>query len=223
MAENPIPVLGILGGVASGKSTVARLLAARGAEVVDADVIGHQVLNLPHVRRRLCDEFGPAICAPDGSISRQALAGEAFMDARKLDTLNGIVHPIIMARVRQMIADIRRKGKAPLVALDAALLMETGLHEELCDALVFVDAPVEVRAQRARRARGWSREHFDRRERAQIAACVKREGADFVVDNSCETHQLERNVQTLWEDVVGRFRLRSPVSEGSHGPRGTSG
>ena len=221
MAENPIPVLGILGGVASGKSTVARLLAARGAAVIDADRIAHEVLNLPHVKRELRDAFGEAICAQDGTICRSALAREVFVDVRRLEVLNGIVHPIIIARVRQKIGEIRRKGEAPMVALDAALLMETGLHEELCDALLFVDAPGEVRAERARSSRGWSSEKFLARGGAQIDPDVKKERADFVVDNSLGVKQLERTVRDVWKDIMRRFHAEGSAA-GSYGLRETA-
>jgi len=222
MAENPIPVVGILGGVASGKSTVARLLEARGGAVIDADRIAHEVLNLPHVKRQLRDAFGDAIFAPDGTINRLALGKEAFADARKLAVLNSITHPPIIARIRQGIADIRQSNEAPMVALDAALLMETGLHEELCDALVFVDTPGEVRAKRARRSRGWSREEFRRREHAQMEPHAKKMRAEFVVDNSRDKKHLEQAVRDVWDALMCRFHTQATVPDGSHGLRETT-
>jgi len=215
-------VVGILGGVASGKSTVARLLEAQGGTVIDADRIGHEVLNLPHVKRQLRDAFGDGIFAPDGTINRSALGKEAFADARKLAALNRITHPPLIARIRQEIADIRQKNEAPMVILDAALLMETGLHEELCDALVFVDTPGEVRAERARRSRGWSRQEFRRRENAQIEPDAKKKRADFVVDNSRDNKELEQAVRDVWDALMCRFRTQTPVPDGSHGLRETT-
>lgn len=197
-----VPVLGILGGVASGKSTVAGLLARRGAAVVDADAIAHQVLALRGIKDALREEFGERILDGSGEVSRQKLGAEAFSDPDRLERLNRLVHPVIIRRMRRRLQELETQN-VPLVAVDAALLVEKGLDRRFCDALLFVDADPETRAARAAEARGWSRQAMERRERAQMPPGEKRDRADYVVDNSGSLEELERSVDRVWKSLVG--------------------
>jgi len=203
--KRPIPVLGVLGGIASGKSTVSGLLARCGATVVDADRIGHQVLEMPRIKMAVRKAFGQSMFAADGSVNRSALAEAVFADPQALARLNGIVHPAMLARIREDIKEIKRRGEVALVVLDAAILMETGLDKELCDALLMVEADLETRRRRALLQRGWSCEQFRRRESAQMAVSVKKKHADFVIDNSGPPAQLERRVRAAWEEILRHF------------------
>lgn len=207
-------VLGILGGLAGGKSTVAGLLARRGAAVIDADRIGHQVLERPEVRAALCSAFGEQILDKSGRVERRLLAQAAFGDPhggphggpQRVDVLNGIVHPPILEEIRRRVEEIKRLKEAPLIVLDAALLVETGLDKELCEALLYVDAPEDVRRERARAERQWGPGQFEQRARAQAAPEEKRRLADYVVTNNGSLEELDEQVGRLWPGLTGNSR-----------------
>ncbi|MGD2175215.1 MAG: dephospho-CoA kinase [Candidatus Brocadiaceae bacterium] len=208
------PVVGILGGVASGKSTIARLLAERGAAVVDADEIGHEVLRLRAVREAVIGEFGAEVLDETGDISRSRLAERVFGDNARVRKLNRIVHPPILRRIRGRIRNLKQENAVPLIVLDAALLAETDLHRDLCQSLLFVAAPEETRRQRAREGRDMSSEQFSRRSEAQMAVREKRKLADFVVDNSGSLEELEQEVDELWPELC-KTAGRAPTHEPS--------
>ena len=169
-------MLGLAGGVGGGKSTVAALFRKWGARVVDADALGHRVLEDPRVRARLVRLFGDEILR-DGRVDRRALAARAFRSRRSVERLNRTVHPAILRALRAAL----RRGRG-WVVLDAALLFETGA-DALCDRIVYVHAPRAERERRVR-ARGWAPGELARRERFQLPPAYKRKKADFVVNNA---------------------------------------
>ncbi|MGA2069019.1 MAG: dephospho-CoA kinase [Thermoguttaceae bacterium] len=196
-------VLGLLGGVASGKSLVAKLLAERGAVALDADRAGHEALRLPHVEAAVRRQFGAGVFGPDGRVDRSRLARIVFDPsaegkARRLG-LERLTHPEIARRLARQIETQARD--APLVVLDAALILEAG-WDKLCDKLAFVDAPPEVRRARAA-ARGWTPEEFAAREAAQESLDFKRRRADVVIDNSAAAEDTGLQVDRLWQSLVG--------------------
>ena len=199
-------VLGILGGLAGGKSTVAALLAGRGAAVIDADAIGHEVIDRPQVRAALSAAFGEQILDKSGRVERRLLAQAAFGDAERVDKLNGIVHPPILEEIRGRVEEIKRFGQAPLIVLDAALLVETGLDKELCQALLYVEAPEDVRRERARAERQIEPEQFEKRTQAQVAPQEKRKLADYIVTNNGSLEELDEQLGKLWPALTGTSR-----------------
>jgi len=205
------PVIGIIGGLAAGKSTVARLLKQRGAVVIDADRLGHRALELPTVKETLLNEFGPDMLDENGRIDRAALAEIAFEDPELVRKLNAIMHPPI---IWQIVADIEaatRRGEAPLIMLDAPLLVETDLHREQCDALLYVDAPETTRRRRARE-RGMGEEQFARRTAAQMPPERKKELADFTVKNTGSVDELDARLEELWPELCSIETRISPPS-----------
>jgi dephospho-CoA kinase len=200
-------VLGIVGGLASGKSTVAKLLADRGARVVDADRIGHQALELTPVKEALRKAFGDAIFDGAGHVSHQRLAEAAFGRPELVQKLNSIVHPPILAEIRAQVARLKKEQGVPLVVLDAALLMEANLDKELCQALLFIDAPWSARQERATTRSRMSAGQFGKREQAQLQEEVKRRAAGYVVSNSGSLRELKRQVEKLWPELC-RMRAR---------------
>ncbi len=169
-------VVGLAGGVGGGKSTVAELFRNWGARIIDADALGHRVIDRPGVRRRLVAAWGPGILY-GSRVDRRALARAAFRSRASVRRLNRLVHPAILREIRRRLA--RARG---WVVLDAALLYEAGA-DRLCDRVVFVDAPRRVR--RARTAtRGWPRGELEKRERFQRAPAYKKRRAHYVIDNA---------------------------------------
>ncbi len=193
-------VIGVIGGIACGKSFVAGLFKSLGAEVIDADRIGHEVLLETEVRDALVDRWGPEILEPGGGVRRAAVAERVFSKCPDgkgdLEFLEGLVHPRIADRVRDRIASIARDRPGTVVVLDAALLIEAE-WAGFCDKLVFVDVPREQRLARAK-TRGWSEKEFEARESAQANLALKRKQADWVMDNSGSAEHTFAQVQQFW-------------------------
>jgi dephospho-CoA kinase len=197
-------VIGLLGGVASGKSLVARQLAELGAAVLDADRAGHEVLTQPDVESAARDRWGPGIFGPDGRIDRARVARIVFADTpqarQEREYLEQLTHPRIGRLLARQAERLRHSGAAAAV-LDAPLLLEAG-WDRLCDKLIFVDAPRDIRWNRAQQ-RGWSKEDFDAREAAQESLEVKRGRADVVLDNSGSPASTRAQVERFWRSLVG--------------------
>lgn len=200
-------VIGICGAPAGGKSTVAEFLRRLGAHRVDADRIAHDVLQQPESIAALVRRFGPSILASDGKIDRPRLANRVFGDDARSETalkyVESVVHPATRRTIiAQLAAAIR--NQAPAVVLDIPLLFESG-WDASCDEVWFIDTPAEVRLRAARR-RGWSEDELRRRETRQWSAADKRRRATRVVPNSCDPAALQRILETLWRDIIGRDR-----------------
>lgn len=198
------PIIGLTGGVASGKSTVARRLSDLGAYVIDADLLGHEVLRNDVVRDELVAEFGASILLPDRSIDRRALAQLVFgvnqADSRR-KKLESIVHPRIRELALARIDAAAALNVPPLaIVLDAPLLIEAG-WEKLCDEVLFVDTPDECRLARVL-DRGWTEMQFRLREQAQMAIEEKRHHATQVFDNSGSLSDLRRQVDEFWKHAI---------------------
>ncbi len=196
-------ILGILGGVASGKSLVAEQLAKMGALVLDADRAGHETLRLPQIEAAARQRWGDAIFGPDGHINRSRLAKIVFAPApdgpKERKYLEGLTHPEIGRRLAAQATAVA--PNAPLAVLDAALILEAG-WDRLCDYLAFVDVPQELRLARAVR-RGWTEGDFAAREAAQESLESKRARADVIIDNSGPSEHTQAQVQRLWQVLVG--------------------
>jgi dephospho-CoA kinase len=194
------PVIGLLGGIASGKSLVASQFAELGCAVVDADAIAHIVLGEPQVRRVLLERFGDGILEPSGAIDRRRLGERAFASREDLRTLEEIVHPEVSRRVLAAVETARPTG-VPAVVLDAALILEKGL-DRLCDVLVYIEAPEEVRRSRARDTRGWAPSEVARREATQVSLKVKQDRADYVITNSASPEHTFEQVREILARIV---------------------
>lgn len=196
--------IGLIGGVASGKSAVAAELARRGAVVFDADKIGHAVLKRPAVRDELVARWGPEILDGAGGLSRPAIAKLVFGETNEAKAnrkhLEELLHPLIRAQIE---AEIRQLPDAdvPAVVIDAPLLIESGWNE-VCQAVIFVDAPREQRLARAEQNRGWSPEEFARREAAQMPIEQKRGWSTHVIRNAGSLADLAAEVERFWAAAV---------------------
>lgn len=203
--SNPLPVVGLAGGIASGKSSVAKAFASLGWLVIDFDTLVREKLHDPKVRDTLVSWWGASIKRPDGSVDRARVADIVFNDDAQRQRLERLVHPLVWRTHEQAQAEAEKAGAVGAV-LDAPLLYESGLNRE-CDAVVYIDAPLEVRAQRALSSRGWSREELLRRESAQFPTEEKARLSRFSVDNS-------GNPDKLLEQVAAICATLSSVSTG---------
>jgi dephospho-CoA kinase len=195
--------LGILGGVASGKSAVATTIArlVPGAVRLDADRAGHEALTEPDVVRALTDRWGPGILNGAGQIDRPQVAKIVFAPGREAERefLERLTHPLIHQRLETQRAAAEAAG-AQLAILDAALLLEAGWGD-VCDQLLFVATPDAVRLSRGL-SRGWTAEEFARREAAQWPVARKRAHADWVIDNVESLAELEAECAALLPRIM---------------------
>lgn len=192
-------VLGVTGPVAGGKTSASDALAARGAEVLELDAIGHALLAEPEVRAEVNAGFPEVAGIGDQAELRSRLGEIVFADAGRLADLERILHERMCARVRERVDTRRAAADGSVVVVSGALLYEMGL-DETCDAVLVVDAPPEVRRQRAAESRGWSAEEVARREARQLSAEVKRGRADRVIDNAGNLQSLEAEVASILEE-----------------------
>lgn len=192
--------VGLTGGIGSGKSEVARLLAARGAVVIDADQLAREVVvaGTPGFAA-VVDAFGPGVVAADGSLDRPALAALVFADPVALRRLESIVHPLVGARAAELMA---ASPQDAVVVYDVPLLVENGL-EERYDVVVVVDADDETRLTRLA-ARGLSGTDARARMAAQASRADRLAAADVVVANDGSRTDLARAVDALWGQLVDR-------------------
>lgn len=195
-AAPPPFVIGVLGGIASGKSWVARALAGSEGVLIDADAIAREVLESPEVSSELVAAFGPKILLPNGKPDREELARRVFASPAERARLESFTHPRIRARIRALL-DGARARRVPRVVLDVPLLLENeaahGLVEE-CHQLLFVDSDPQARARRAAASRGWKLEEVARREAQQLPLEAKRARAHFVIRNHGGLEELESQV-----------------------------
>lgn len=185
-------VIGITGGVGSGKSTVCRYLENLGIPVIDADRTGHEVLELPECIMLLREAFGDDI-AEDGRISRPMLAERAFASKEAADRLNNITHPIIIKKIQEKIEHLSKKND--IIALELPLLYECGL-EYLVDKVWVVYADKATRISRLKE-RGMPEEDAERRIAVQMSLEEKAEKADFVIDKSIDWVLPEEDIARL--------------------------
>lgn len=194
------PVIGLTGGIGSGKSTVAALLAELGATVIDADKIGHEIYAPGTEGFRLVAEaFGPGVVAGDGTIDRRALGAIVFGDPAALARLNALVHPLIGMAIRERIAAAQATG-GPIV-VEAAIMIEAGWR--FFDRIWLVSVRPETAIARVVASRGLSRDEVTRRLAAQMPDEERRKVAALVIENDGSLDDLRRKVEAAWRSVRG--------------------
>lgn len=198
-----MPVIGIAGGIGSGKSELARALEGLGCVVVDSDAEAKAALELPEVREQVRSWWGERAFDGEGRVDRKAVAGIVFGNEEARRQLEALVHPIVKARRAEKVAAARARGAAGVV-IDAPLLFEAGVDAE-CDYIVFVEARREVRAERVA-ARGWAEEELARREGSQWDLAKKRASSDTVVKNEGSRADLEKAAPRILKDAASRAR-----------------
>jgi len=194
------PVIGILGGIGSGKSTVAAEFAKLGCGVIDADKIAHELLGLDAVKEEIVTRFGRAVLNGAGKIDRRKLAGAVFCDAEKLSLLNQIIHPLVLERAEKLIHQYRRQSHVKAIVLDMPLLLEVGWARR-CDRLIFVDSEQKLRQGRAKKM-GFDENHLKIRENFQISLDKKFDLADNTVENNSDFSALVRQVADIFSDIM---------------------
>lgn len=192
-------VIGLTGPAAGGKTAAAEELGRLGAKVIELDTVGHELLAEPAVREEIDRAFPQAASARSIAELRKRLAAVVFSDPAELARLERILHARMCERVRQRINEWRGSGEKGLAVIVGALVFEMGL-DDLCEAVVLVDAPRELRLERAKRTRGWSEAEIARREARQLPLETKRLRSSRVFDNSGTEEELKAAVSAIWEE-----------------------
>lgn len=193
-------VIGLSGGVGSGKSAAAAELERLGCARFDADEAARGVLDRPDVRRAIRGWWGDGVLDASGRVDRAAVGAIVFRDPHERRRLEGVVHPIVRAQAVDAVERAGRDGSAAIV-LDIPLLLEAGM-DAMCDAVLFIDAPRATRLERVRRSRGWDEAEFARRESAQLPAEDKRAVATHVVPNGGDMEGLASRVRGVLADIL---------------------
>ena len=194
-------VIGITGNIASGKSTVAHMFEALGARIIDADEIARIVVEPgAPAWKEIVGEFGKDILEPGGTIDRKRLGDIVFGDEARRKRLNEITHPRIMERIRGLVRGYE-KEKAPVVMIEAALIVEKGGLKDLIDALIVVTADEETQIRRLMEGKGYSREEAVSRLRAQMPAREKMIHGDYIIDNSGSLEDTRARAKAVSEAI----------------------
>lgn len=196
-------LVGLTGNIASGKSTVARLFTARGATLIDADVLAREAVRPGSpALAAITARWGVDVLAPDGTLDRAVLRGRVFDEGAELEALNAIVHPEV-ARLRDAALGVARTRGDRVVIYDVPLLFERDLTADV-DVVVLVDAPREVRLERLVRDRGLSADEAMAMIAAQMPAELKRARSDYVIENVTDRAALAAQVDDVWRALEAR-------------------
>ena len=204
------PIIGLAGGVGSGKSTVARILESLGAAVIDSDRLGHEQLSDPSVMATLKGWWGEAICSTAG-VDRVAVAKLVFDDPVELARLERLLYPRIARRREELMDSCRAKPEVLAIVIDAPKLYEAGV-DKLCDAVIFVEAERSIRVSRLAKTRGWTEAELTRRENLQESLDRKRANADYIVVNHSGLSDLRLRVEQVFAAVLAACSSSSEAS-----------
>lgn len=203
MTDTPFAILGLTGGIASGKSTASAMLRERGARIIDADVIAREVVEPGQpAHADIREAFGEAVFHDDGTLDREALGAQVFGDANARARLNAITHPRIGQRMMQRANEARASGLS-WVVYDAALIVENGIHEWL-DSLIVVACSEQTQIARLMARDGIDAEAARARIDAQMPLADKLAVADYVIDNDGTLDQTRQQVAALYDEVDRR-------------------
>ncbi|MCP3904951.1 MAG: dephospho-CoA kinase [Planctomycetes bacterium] len=200
---NHRPVIGLTGGIGSGKSTVGRMLIERGCVVSDSDRDGRAALRDETIRDTLVAWWGEAILDDAGEVDRRAVGRIVFVDPDERRRLEALTHPWIERRRLETFGAAGAEKTA--FVIDAPLLIEAGL-DRMCDAVIFVDCDAATRLERVTVSRGWDRVELLRREDCQLPLDVKQQRADYVLKNDGDLGRLEAQVETVLAEIVKSCR-----------------
>ena len=193
-------VIGVAGGIASGKSTAARVFEGLGARVLDADAIGHDLLRTDRMRDAIQATFGDTVLTAGGDVDRRALGRLVFGDEQARHRLNCLVRPAIRAEIRRRIAGMRGEGYDGVVVVDAPLLVDTG-PTDLADRVILVTAPASTRKERII-LRGLTGGEAEARIAAQEPDAKQARWADFILENNGTRDELIEKAEALWKRIV---------------------
>jgi dephospho-CoA kinase len=196
-----IKVIGITGGIASGKSTIAKILGSLGASVISADKICHRLVNTKSMSQKIINRWGDHVQDKYGKIERHKLGKIVFADKKELAALNRIIHPEAIKQIKNRIAKLRNESTTVAIVLDAALLVESNLID-ICDITLFVDTRKNTCKARVKNSRKWPSGEITKREKFQSSLREKREIADIVISNNQHQADTLKQVKDFWHQFI---------------------
>lgn len=197
-------VIGLVGGIGSGKSVATAMLAELGAEIINADLVGHEVYEPTKPGfDAIVAEFGSDVVGADGRIDRKRLGALVFADSARLARLNAIVHPLIRAEIERRVQQARVKGEVRAVVVEAAILLEAGWRS-LVDQVWVISARREDVLARLAVQRGMAADETDARIAKQMTDAERRAAADVVIENTGSLDELRARLEGLWQTLVPR-------------------
>lgn len=191
-------LIGLTGGIGSGKSCAARIFSNLGAVVLDADQLAHTVLTWPESIKRLSELFGLEVRSSDGQVDRAKIASLVFEDPEKLQQLNAVVHPGVRKLYEQAVADSK---PGTILVYDVPLLFEANLQQNFDQTLV-ISAPTALRQKRVTERNGWTAEQFEARNSRQMPLTQKEKLADLIIENTGTPSELRRAIQQYYKAVL---------------------
>ena len=194
-------IVGIVGGIASGKTSAAQIFEQSGAVVLNADEIGHRVLQEAEIRQAAVERWGSEILDSSGQIDRKRLAVIVFQSEEDLVFLEKLTHQRIREQISVALQNLSQNHTATVI-LDAPLLLEAG-WESLCEAIVFIESSLENREKRAA-DRGWTPEELARRESRQLSLQKKRASTSYTIHNDGSTAELREEICRVWDSLQGK-------------------
>tara|TARA_Y100001970_G_C14223885_1_gene854371 strand:+ start:2104 stop:2709 length:606 start_codon:yes stop_codon:yes gene_type:complete len=194
-------VIGLIGGIGSGKSSVSAILQSLGIEIIDADKVGHEAYT-PNSEgwKKVISVFGQDIVGPENEIDRKKLGGIVFSDPSEMEKLNKLMHPIIHNLVEEKIKLLSNQG-VKVVVLEAAILIEAN-WQDLTDEIWLAKSNQEVVIERVQLRNNFTREEIIKRIQSQMSNDEREKHSDIVIDNNGTIEQLEKKVKTLWQSRV---------------------
>ena len=195
-------VIGLTGGIASGKSIVSAKLKELGAAVIDADLLARDVVRKGEIAyNKIVQCFGEDILLPGGDIDRKKLGNIVFSDKEKLALLNSITHPEIINRMKERIQELKAEG-AKVIVVDAAILIEMGLHKYV-DSVWVLSVDRETQMKRLVERDKFNYREAENRINSQFTNEVRKKYADVVIDNSKPIEEVEKRLEELWNNITG--------------------
>jgi len=199
--QNKKPIIGILGAIASGKSTVAKELEKRGCAVIDADRIAKGFLQADDVKKQIRDRFGNGVFDKAEQVDKAKLAETVFVDESAVKAINGIIHPRVLAETERLIEQYQKDQQVKAVVLDIPLLLETG-WEKRCDKLIFVDCAEPVRLERYAKKGVFDENQLKKRENFQISLDKKAKISHYMVDNNNGLSELTKQIGEIFPALI---------------------
>jgi dephospho-CoA kinase len=207
------PIIGLAGGIGSGKSHVAALLREMGCRVIDSDAQVRAAYETEPVRRQLRNWWGEEAFTPDGRVDRRAIGRRVFSDAGDRERVERLIHPLVAADREREMAEAAADKMVLAFVWDTPLLFEKGLNRE-CDAVVFIESPWHVRLQRVADSRGWSDDELRRRENFQWPLDKKRSFSDYVLQSTADAEEFRSQVRQTLSRILANQHLSGTFDSG---------
>jgi dephospho-CoA kinase len=199
--QNKKPVIGILGAIASGKSTVAKELQTLGCAVIDADTMAKDFLKHQDVKQQIRERFGDGVFDPAGAVDRAKLADVVFDDAKAVQAIDDIIHPRVMKEVEGLMEQFQNDPAVKALVLDVPLLLEVG-WEKRCDKLIFVRCDEQKRQARVEKRGFFDKNQLKKREIFQISLDKKEKISHYIVNNNDSLSELTRQIGEIFPALI---------------------